>query len=315
MNSRLTRFVMLVILAMACSVAHASSVIYWRFENSAASEYNSPTVDLALGSTAGYSTDAPGPLIDDGTSHYANNYSYDHGTGTVSDTSDYSVARAAIDSTVGFTIEYFVKIDEGATAAQKLRWDFVVGSDSWFMNLNANQLPQFGATTPAFPDETAQGATGYLISKGGTLSEGVWHHVAAVGTVVNDYPNSWTLYERVELFVDYASVGATNYYTQAGQTPEFPRFQWTDTNTHVGWQNAFDGGLLDEIRISDHALDPESFLKVYTGPATPTSCEEAWLLGYGLPEDLNKDCEVDIKDIEMLLQEWLECNDPEDSGC
>ena len=260
--------VLLVVCLAATQVT--ASAIYYRMENGGTSQDNSPTVDLTLGSTAGFSTDVPGTQIQDGIGGaiYANNYSYDHGTGTASTTTDYSVARAAVDSAAGFTIECFVKIDEGATAAQLLKWDTIVGSDSWSLSLNANQLPQFRAVTPKYPDEDVDNATGYLISNAGTLSEGEWHHIAVVGTVVDLYPPTWTLYEAVTLYVDYQPVGTKQFYSQAGMDPQFPRFVWSDVNTYVGAINPFNAGLLDEIRISDVALAPDGFLQAVPEPAT-----------------------------------------------
>ena len=54
--------------------------------------------------------------------------------------------------------------------------------------------------------------------------------------------------------------------------------------------------------------------------ATPTTCQEAWELGYGLPGDLDHDCRVDLDDFAQIadtfsdlfpvIQDWLLCNDP-----
>ncbi|MFI4913125.1 MAG: hypothetical protein ACIAQZ_15810 [Sedimentisphaeraceae bacterium JB056] len=48
--------------------------------------------------------------------------------------------------------------------------------------------------------------------------------------------------------------------------------------------------------------------------ATVTNCSEVWANGYGLKGDINKDCVVDITDIDFLLSDWLKCNDPS-LGC
>lgn len=256
----------LLVMCLAASQATASA-IYYRMENDGTSEDNSPTVDLTLAAGGAFSSDVPGSIIVDGANQYANTASYDHSSALPSTTTDYMVSRAAVDSAAGFTVECFVKVDEGATAAQLLKWDFAIVGESWYLEFNASQIPTFGARTPVYPNEYGEGAWGEVISNGGTISEGEWHHIAAVGTVVDDYPNSWTLYESVTLYVDYQPVGTRFYYSQAGQTPQFPRFQWTDDNVRVAY-NAFNNGLLDEIRLSDVALAPDDFLHAIPEPTT-----------------------------------------------
>ena len=47
----------------------------------------------------------------------------------------------------------------------------------------------------------------------------------------------------------------------------------------------------------------------------PNDCNEIWSMGFGWQEDLNGDCQVDILDLEMQVQSWLDCTDPENPSC
>ncbi len=44
--------------------------------------------------------------------------------------------------------------------------------------------------------------------------------------------------------------------------------------------------------------------------AVPQNCEEVWLNGYGLPEDLNQDCRINMTDAVPLITDWLSDNHP-----
>ena len=48
---------------------------------------------------------------------------------------------------------------------------------------------------------------------------------------------------------------------------------------------------------------------------TPDYCEDVWLLGYGMPTDLNQDCYVNWQDFLLFAGDWLRCNDPTDLNC
>ena len=47
----------------------------------------------------------------------------------------------------------------------------------------------------------------------------------------------------------------------------------------------------------------------------PTNCPEVWAGEYGIKEDLDKDCDVDLADFALLESSWLRCNDPTDTNC
>ena len=47
----------------------------------------------------------------------------------------------------------------------------------------------------------------------------------------------------------------------------------------------------------------------------PVNCAEAIADGLGLDMDFNTDCYVDLSDFAVLAEDWLKCNNPEDSNC
>ena len=59
----------------------------------------------------------------------------------------------------------------------------------------------------------------------------------------------------------------------------------------------FDGTLFD---------DPNSI---------PSSCHGVWQAGMGLAGDLNQDCRIDFLDLQIFAEQYLTCNNPDDSNC
>jgi hypothetical protein len=47
----------------------------------------------------------------------------------------------------------------------------------------------------------------------------------------------------------------------------------------------------------------------------PSSCHGIWQSGFGINADLNQDCHVDLLDSVVFAEEWLKCNDPQNSVC
>ena len=63
--------------------------------------------------------------------------------------------------------------------------------------------------------------------------------------------------------------------------------------------NPTDGGC-------DHSSLPEP---------PPSICHGLWQSGYGIDADLNHDCYIDVSDLAVFTDEWLECNDPCNPAC
>ena len=47
----------------------------------------------------------------------------------------------------------------------------------------------------------------------------------------------------------------------------------------------------------------------------PQDCSEVWSMGLGWPEDISNDCHIDIQDLKILIESWLDCTNPEDPNC
>jgi hypothetical protein len=75
--------------------------------------------------------------------------------------------------------------------------------------------------------------------------------------------------------------------------------------------------LIDEFRIYNKALTPEEVLQSYAeGPnLIPEDCSRAKLGGYGLTYDLNGDCYLDLLELAIIVNDWLNCVDPASGLC
>lgn len=62
---------------------------------------------------------------------------------------------------------------------------------------------------------------------------------------------------------------------------------------------------IEEVVLSDEA-------PITIGPYT---CDEAIALNGAVPGDFNSDCKIGLEDVNILAQDWAECNDPEDVSC
>jgi hypothetical protein len=47
----------------------------------------------------------------------------------------------------------------------------------------------------------------------------------------------------------------------------------------------------------------------------PTNCSEWWAFGYGLRGDLDQNCRVNTKDLDIMAERWLACSDPCGLSC
>jgi hypothetical protein len=72
-------------------------------------------------------------------------------------------------------------------------------------------------------------------------------------------------------------------------------------------------GLLDEVRLSDVALQPSQL--GYWGSLAKYRCQDAIKDGYGYAADLNQDCKVNFTDFAMFAGYWMRCVDPTIGGC
>jgi len=237
-----------------------SAVAYYRFENNLASQDNSPTLDATAGSTAGYSSDVPGASIFDpiGNTTIANTKSYSHGTGSGSALSNTSILNNLVGSS-SFTVEAFVKLT--SSDVNDLKFDLIMGnlnptgSEGWLLGLNAQGKLRFSASQ-------TNGGTYKEASDTNALSPG-WHHVAAVGIFTNKTGTGLVDYTDVQLYVDYAAVGASIRYfgpASSGDPGNLGPVIVTSSNNYtIGANNPF-SGLIDEVRIFNSPLSTSQML-------------------------------------------------------
>jgi hypothetical protein len=280
-------------------LVYSAPVAYWRFENSGVSQYNSPALDLTLGSGAGYSVNVPNIRILNGIggSVVTNTACYSSGTGYAR-TTNYALLNSAVEATShGFTVESFVYLPTGVGVA----WDEIVGSSGgWYLTI-------WSDGRLAFDGKRGSDGAEQRAFSAAAIAQGAWHHLAAVGTYNQN--SGGNPYLVVSLYVDYVQSGTAAVMSAAA--PGSPCLSTLAGDYIAGYYNG-NPWLLDELRISDTALTPNQFLRATN---TPVSCEEVQQFGYGLDEDLNADCYVDFSDVAVFAQDWLKCNDPEDVNC
>ena len=253
----MTNSVLMVLLlaAVLCSTASAGTMAWWRFENSPASEVNSPAMDLTLGSTVTYGTNVPGTLA----GSIANTGTYVHGTGTYSSFDGGAAALNAVVCNADFTLESFVYVNPGATIAWEQIIGTIDGASGWSMWMHHDN---HGAREVFFYGYRGnQPASTFYLKSGISLIPGLWYHVAVVGTTydMGASPDR----QHLEMFINYEFVASLDLYAPAGT--EGPGIvgpfivEPTGTASYIGANNPFEGSF-DEIRISDTALATAQFL-------------------------------------------------------
>lgn len=168
---------------------------------------------------------------------------------------------------------------------------------------------------------TAGGANITLYAQGGSdaneylvvttpLTRNTWQHAALVWDHDDGTYGSFYLYLDGDLKESAAGKPSWNGVT-GGPWGIAQRNLWInpeDPNEGSIWGNSGFPGNIDEIRYVDEALMPEQFLNGTTPYSAPQD-EGFW------PEDLSKNREVDLPDIQKLVLDWLRCTKPEEPGC
>lgn len=232
----------------------AETVAYWRFEEDGDSRAGGQDFSLELSHTAQFSSDIPGASVVCDGDILPNARSYENGS---DGTGSVLAASTRLDHVLGrgsFTIEGFLRLDDRAASEKFMR---VIGNSvyqgspgGWVIMVSEGRLVftalQGLGTNPDSP-------LGTLTSEV-SLTENEWHHFAVVG-----YRSPEKLVVR--LFLDGVESdveAALNFY------PASPGADAIVPNPDpylISGKNIFKG-LLDEIRISDEALDPSEFLTV-----------------------------------------------------
>jgi hypothetical protein len=85
------------------------------------------------------------------------------------------------------------------------------------------------------------------------------------------------------------------------------------SNYDNGWESSFGSANISPEEDEDFpGLKIQDFSRWW---GAPRSCEQVLQMGYSLEGDLNADCQVDIDDLAIIMNHWLECNDPQDDTC
>lgn len=53
----------------------------------------------------------------------------------------------------------------------------------------------------------------------------------------------------------------------------------------------------------------------WLGPVNMPNCDSVYKYGFQYTGDLNKDCKVDLKDIKLMTDQWMNCYDPNTHNC
>ncbi len=155
------------------------------------------------------------------------------------------------------TIEFWMKSSQ--TDAD---WDSVVldlyktGGAAWAVGFNGNHQIQFG-----FGASVA--GWKYAIASGVNVLDGKWHHVAF--TYGPNAENEAMM--DVKAYVDYNCIATTTEegHMDLDSTNDYFDFRLGGQRGHGHSEKNF-GGLIDELRISDVALEPSQFLRAEHAP-------------------------------------------------
>lgn len=155
------------------------------------------------------------------------------------------------------TIEFWMKSSQ--TDAD---WDSVVlnlykaGGSAWIVGFNGNHQIQlgFGASVAGWK---------YAIASGVNVLDGKWHHVAfTYGPNAEDEAMM-----DAKAYVDYNCIATTTVegHMDLDSTNDYFDFRLGGQRGHGHSEKNF-GGLIDELRFSDVALEPSQFLRAEHAP-------------------------------------------------
>jgi hypothetical protein len=151
---------------------------------------------------------------------------------------------------------------------------------------------------------------GYIFGRT-KITDGHWHHIAVV--LDNDeVPNIC----KVQLYVD-------GQLETTGGIQAFPIYTATADNVKIGVHSVglgYFSGLIDEVRIYDKPLSAERIHNIYREQALIADLDtdgivdlndfaafsEFWQNTDTCDGDLTCDCIVDIQDVMILVEEWLQ---------
>jgi len=229
------------------SSLQADSVIWWRFNDLGTTITNFGTggadYDLELPPEASFSNVVSGPYISDGQGNLlGNSGSYrNHGAGSGAEWG--AAAKAGFGEILqgSFTIEAIVRFDVDAPYFQALIGNSANPSGAFILGTDSTGGFRLYA-------QARQGADPiYHLRSEVSLQKDTWYNLAVVG-VWDELANATT----VQLYINGIAAGESHQY-QGGLLLDTSDSLW------MGAKNAL-SGYLDELRISNVALDPSEFL-------------------------------------------------------
>jgi hypothetical protein len=147
-----------------------------------------------------------------------------------------------------------------------------------------------------------------------TPMDGNWHQLVVTYDEAKD-GNVNAL--GIELYLDGVSVGSKTTITdsngEAELGPELCSLMIGAANDQ-GLPYNFWCGYVDEFAVYKGVLSAQRVAAHYAA-WQPRTCAEAWERGLEITGDLDKDCDVDFYDYNILASEWLQCNDPSNPNC
>jgi len=230
----------------------AQTLAHWRFEENGDSQANSASFALEMSPTTQYSESVPGATILSEGQSLPNKHSYAGGASELGSILPVSEVLENALSLGSFTIEGFLKLNDGAAKEEHMR---IIGNAShlgnpggWSVAVSKGNLV-FSALQTLAMTETSSAA---VLASEPAMTENQWHHFAVVG-----YRGPESLVVR--LFIDGQEVEVeqrSNFYAKEQNGPAI----WPNSDpVLISSKNIFRGEI-DELRISEVALDPTEFL-------------------------------------------------------
>ncbi|MFA5293337.1 MAG: LamG-like jellyroll fold domain-containing protein [Phycisphaerae bacterium] len=196
---------------------------------------------------------------------------------------DHNISPTWADLRDEITLSAWIKLPVVGWPSGNNPWTAIVtkGDTSWRLTRNANSntvyfycngLQEFGREVIGVVD----------------VADNQWHFIA--GT----YDGA-----TIALYVDGI---LQNSYPSSGQIA-FNNYDVYIGNNDESVDNRFFSGVIDQVRIHNVGLPQAKIREQYVADGGTTICPE-YLAG-----DINNDCYIDFKDVAVLAENWLKCND------
>ena len=131
--------------------------------------------------------------------------------------------------------------------------------------------------------------------------------------------------DNLYVSIDNVELGRLRFVRGDTGTPADNQFYWTYETPGFAGEGfihqsvtgfLFKGPHTFKWRIGGlQGVNLAKFKFNYLGPIS-MDCNDVYKYGFGYSaNDLNKDCHVDFKDLKLITDSWLQCDDPEDPNC